>query len=84
MTGNSTFSSTLHTLGFIEAISRFGEQNAGKIRGQSLEDYVGKITALFSPYISQTISEKQFSAVQIELKKILSEFNKSKERNIAL
>lgn len=78
MTADTTFSNALHTLGFIEAISRFGECSAPKEKSLSLEDYVGRITAIFSPYLSSTISERQFSAAQIEVKKVLSEFIKSK------
>lgn len=84
MTADTTFSNALHTLGFIEAITRFGDGCVQKEKSMSLEDYVGKITAIFSPYISTAISEKEFSSAQIKVKEVLSEFIKTKERNLAL
>ena len=84
MTADATFSKSLHSFGFIEAISRFGEYGVQKEKIMSLEDYVGKITAIFSPYISTTISEKEFSSAQIKVKEVLVEFIKTKERKPTL
>ena len=71
-----TFAGTLHTLGFIEAISRFSGTGCTK-KESSLEDYVGKITALFSPYLPESISERDFSVLQKELRSVLAEIKKN-------
>lgn len=74
MTGEP-FSAALRTFGFIEAISRFsGSSGAVRIAKEcSVEDYVGKITALFSPYISESISERDFSALQKEVRAVVTD-----------
>ena len=77
MAADTSFSNTLHTLGFIEAITRFdGSSSVKRKIEQSVDDYVGKITALFLPYASDQISERDFSAVQFKLKKIVSDMKK--------
>lgn len=77
MTADTSFSNTLHTLGFIEAITRFDGSSSVKRKIEpSADDYVGKITALFLPYVSDQISERDFSAVQFKLKKIVSDMKK--------
>ena len=77
MAADTSFSNTLHTLGFIEAITRFDGSSSVKRKIEpSTDDYVGKITALFLPYVSDQISERDFSAVQFKLKKIVSDMKK--------
>ena len=72
MTADTSFADALHTLGFIEEISRFGERGAQR-KDFSTEDYVGRITAIFSPYIPADISETKFIAIQSEVKKLVCE-----------
>lgn len=60
MTADATFSKSLHSFGFIEAISRFGEYGVQKEKIMSLEDYVGKITAIFSPTSPQQYLKRNF------------------------
>ena len=73
---DSSFTTALRTFGFIETISRFNGNNYSK-KESSLEDYVGKITALFSPYLPESISERDFSALQKELRSVLAEIKKN-------
>ena len=75
MTSDTNFATALHTLGFIEAISHFSGNPASR-KELSLEDYVGKITTLFSPYIPKNISEREFNSIQVEIKRILSEIKR--------
>ncbi|MBQ8678316.1 MAG: hypothetical protein IJ530_00970 [Treponema sp.] len=71
-------SSTLHTLGFIEAISRFAGNAQRCKKDVSTEDYVGKITAVFSPYLAENMSESRFIGIQGEVKKIVCEIRGQK------
>lgn len=58
-------------------ITRFDGSSSVKRKIEpSADDYVGKITALFLPYVSDQISERDFSAVQFKLKKIVSDMKK--------
>lgn len=76
MTADTSFSNALRTLGFIEAISRYG--NGACKKECSTEDFVGKITAIFSPYL-KNISERKFIAIQGELKKVVCEIRGQKQ-----
>jgi len=73
---DSSLLSTLHTLGFIEAITKFNGGNPYQKRESSTEDYVGRITAVFLPYMKNSVSEKDFNSVQTSLKKIVTEIKK--------
>ena len=44
----------------------------------STEDFVGKITAIFSPHL-KNISERKFIAIQGELKKVVCEIREQKQ-----
>lgn len=74
---DANFAATLRTFGFIEAISRFGGNSGRAQKECSLDDWAARITTLFSPYIEETVSEREFNAVQIELHQILSEMRKN-------
>lgn len=45
---------------------------------KSSEDYVGKITAIFSPYISANISENKFIRIQDRVKAVVTEIKGAK------
>ena len=68
------FVNSIRTAGVISATSHFnpGEKKFYKTETSS-EEYVGKITAIFAPYISANISEGKFLKLQNEIKKIISE-----------
>lgn len=68
------FTNSIRTVGVIPATAHFNHCEK-KIyeKDTSSEDYVGKITAIFSPYISSNISEKKFISLQNEVKRIVSE-----------
>ena len=78
MTADTNFSNALRTLGFIEAISRYGNGNGACKKECSTEDFVGRITAIFSPYL-KNISERKFIAIQGELKKVVCEIRGQKQ-----
>ncbi len=78
MTAESTFSNALRTVGFIDAISRFGEGNGLKGKSPSVEDYVGRITAIFSPFLLNNIPEGKFIGIQTEVKKVVTEIKGQK------
>lgn len=71
-------SDALHTMGYIEAITRFCGKNRTTC-SPSNEDYVGRITALFAPLIPPDISERKFDEAQRELKKIVTELRGDKQ-----
>ncbi len=68
----------IHDFGFVSVITQQREAKAYERENSSTEDYVGKITAIFSPYLSTKISESKFMGLQENIKKIVSEI-KSKE-----
>lgn len=72
-------STALRNIGIIPALRR-NYSSCKKIEDKafSTEDYVGKITAVFSPYISKNISESRFIYLQAEIKKIVTDI-KGKE-----
>ena len=86
MTGNeemlvnateNTFVASLHTFGFIGATAHpVTKQKRRTASDQSLENYVGRITALFLPYLSQTISEHEFATLQKTLHALVAELKK--------
>ncbi len=78
MTSDTSFATALHTVGFIEAISRFGESNELKGKNPSIEDYVGRITAIFSPFLLNNIPEGKFIGIQTEVKKVVTEIKGQK------
>ena len=77
MQNDNLFSGKLHTLGFIEAVSVENNTAAYK-KENSTEDFVGKITAIFSPYIQKNISDNKFVAIQGEIKKVVCEIRGQK------
>ena len=75
---DQNLSNTLRALGFIEAISRFAGDTAKWQRDASTEDYIGRITAVFSPYLAENMSESRFIGIQGEVKKIVCEIRGQK------
>ncbi|MBO4858794.1 MAG: hypothetical protein J5527_09785 [Treponema sp.] len=60
--------------GSISAVSHSeNEKNKYVHKDDSAEDLIGRITSLFLPYIMPDISDKNFMAIQNELKEIVSE-----------
>lgn len=70
--------STIHNIGFISTVPRYGKDNQISTKESSAEDYVGKITALFAPYILQNITDGKFCGLQNELKKVVCEIRGSR------
>lgn len=66
----------IHNLGSIEATYNFNNKKLIKITENSIEDYVGKITTLFLPFIIPSISDGKFYSLQNELSKILLELKR--------
>lgn len=70
---------TIHNFGFVSVVTQQRDSRSYEREScNSTEDYVGKITAIFSPYLSTKISESKFMCLQENIKKIVSEI-KSKE-----
>ncbi|MCR5252570.1 MAG: hypothetical protein K6C98_02520 [Treponema sp.] len=71
---NMTLEAQIQKLGFVGSISASRREFRMNEKESTTEDYVGKITALFSPYISpKNISETKFVGLQENLKKIVVE-----------
>ena len=69
----SVISSSINTYGFIGTINNIGNSRIKNQARNSVEDYVGKITAVFLPYVSQNISDGKFISIQNDIKRIISE-----------
>lgn len=67
------YTTSIHNLGFIPAVKNYSCKKKQSEKESSTEDYVGKITAIFSPYISNNISENKFIRLQDRVKSIVSE-----------
>ena len=69
--------SVIYGLGSIATVRdyEYGKQSYER-KDNSVEDYIGKITAVFLPYIYQNISDKSFMNIQKELERIVSEIRK--------
>lgn len=65
--------SLIHNIGFIPAVTSYTREKKNYEREVSSEDYVGRITAIFAPYISRNISEGKFINLQKEVKSIITE-----------
>ena len=74
----SCYSNSIRNIGFITAASRLDVGRRQSEKENSTEDYVGKITAIFSPYISANISENKFIRMQDTVKAVLSEIKGDK------
>lgn len=70
---NEQLYSLIHSNGSIAPMNYFCSCKKQNEKDYSTEDYVAKITSIFSPYISTEISEKNFMTVQSEIKKVLME-----------
>ena len=70
--------SLIHNIGFIPAVSSYTRDKKNYEKESSTEDYVGKITAIFAPYISKSITEGRFLKLQEEVKNILTEIRGNK------
>ena len=66
---------SISNIGFITTASRLGLEGGKKLseKEASSEDYVGKITAIFTPYLSQNISEGKFISLHSKVKNIVAE-----------
>lgn len=67
------YTTSIHNLGFIPAVKNYTNKKKQTEKESTTEDYVGKITAIFSPYISNNISENKFIRLQDRVKSIVSE-----------
>lgn len=65
--------SLIHNIGFIPSVTSYTREKKNYEREVSSEDYVGRITAIFAPYISRNIPEGKFINLQKELKSIITE-----------
>lgn len=63
---------------FLLSVNQVGSTSRISQKECSLEDYVGKITAIFCPYIQQNISEGNFIKIQNKVKGILKEIKETK------
>lgn len=69
----SCYSNSIRNIGFITATSRLDVGRRQSEKENSTEDYVGRITAIFAPYISRNIPEGKFINLQKEVKSIITE-----------
>ena len=76
--GDQQYLSLIHNIGFIPAVSSYTRDKKNYEKESSTEDYVGKITAIFAPYISKSITEGRFLKLQEEVKNILTEIRGNK------
>ncbi len=72
------YMSLIHNIGFIPPVKNYAGDKKDYERESSTEDYVGKITAIFAPYISKSITEGRFLKLQEEVKNILTEIRGNK------
>ena len=70
--------SLIHNIGFIPAVTSYTREKKNYEREVSSEDYVGRITAIFAPYIQTNISDGQFCGLQKEIKKVVCEIRGSR------
>lgn len=77
-----TIEAAIQNVGFIPAVQTSSREPKLYDREVSTEDYVGKITAIFSPYISpKSISETKFVRLQENLKRIVVEIKGKETKN---
>lgn len=70
--------SSIMNKGFISAITRFPNKSRKLEKQTSTEEFVGKIAAVFLPYISTNITEGKFISLQAQIAKIVNEIKDEK------
>ncbi len=72
------YTTSIHNLGFISAAKNYTCCKKQKEKEATTEDYVGKITAAFLPYLKQNITDGKIISLQNEIKKIVCEIRESR------
>ncbi len=70
---NLSITNSIKNYGFIASIKPTEYSKASISAKNSTEDYVGKITALFLPYLKQNVSDGKIISLQNEIKKVVCE-----------
>ena len=69
---DQNYAACIESFGFISTVCLNGRRRISEKKNSS-EDYVGKITAVFLPYIQSNIPDGKFFSLQNEVKKIVCE-----------
>ncbi len=67
------FAGAIHSYGSISVINTVSGNKYIVEKDCSTEDYVGKITTIFMPYLNQNMSDKNLISVQNQVKRIITE-----------